>query len=82
MFSVKIYTTKNKYFLQNSRKQMACVQKLLCFNFYNFAENIVCTILALVICAITIGELKFLKNTSWQIILHIFIKNLYPRNNQ
>ena len=36
------------------------------------------TNLAVVPCAI-LNELKILKNLKWQIILHIFTKNLYPQ---
>ena len=52
------------------------------FDLYRFAKNIVCTISALVIglCPI-LGELKFLKNLKQQVILHVFIKNLYLKIN-
>ena len=55
-----------------------CITAL--FIFYRFAKNVVCTISALVV-SVILGELKFFKNLTRIIILHVFIKNLfYPQN--
>ena len=78
MFSSKLYTTKKVIFIELKKPKVARAQ--LHFNFYRIAENVVCTIPALVVCTI-LGELKFLKSLKRQIILHIFITNFYPQIN-
>ena len=55
-----------------------CTTSLWCL--ICFTKNNVRTISALVMWAI-LGELKFWKNLKRQIILHVFIQNLYPTMN-
>ena len=78
VFSKKIYTTKNKYFcflffvLENKKR-------MLHFIFSDASRTSLCTISALVVCAI-LGELSFLKKIWNSKIFCTFSSKFIPQN--
>ena len=77
MFSSKIYIAKIQTFMKLKKTDGVCVQ--LHIDFCRFVERFVYTISALSRVR-HLSEIKFLKNLKQQIILHVFIKNLYAKN--